>query len=124
MRVRSARRRRATLRGSGSLGSVGQPPRAMRRAVLQRSVRRATAVGGAALLVATTVAVLFASGVLPPRSDAAAAVERVVRAAAPSTVAVQALRQGGPVGGGTGWALHPRGGLIVPDPHRSGGGPA
>ncbi len=114
--------RAATVLGSATLGSVLQTPSAIQRAVLQRSVRRATAVGGAALLVATTVAVLFASGVLPPGSDAAAAVERVVRAAAPSTVAVQALRQGVPVESGTGWVLDGRGGLIVTNAHVIGGG--
>jgi S1-C subfamily serine protease len=115
--------RAATVLGSATLGSVIlQTPSAIQRAVLQRSVRRATAVGGAALLVATTVAVLFASGVLPPGSDAAAAVERVVRAAAPSTVAVQALRQGVPVESGTGWVLDGRAGLIVTNAHVIGGG--
>ena len=107
---------------------LGAVPRAVSqsgvyRLVVQRSVRRATILSGAAIALATLVAVLFATGVLPPDSgDATDAVQRAVRGAAPSTVLVEALQGERRAGSGTGWVLDAHEGLVVTNAHVVDGG--
>lgn len=110
-------------RGATALGSVrSHTPSAVQRLVLQRSIRRATALGAAAFVVVIALGALFATGVLPPGGGTEDAVERVVRAAAPGTVLVEAERGGARVRTGSGWVLDAGGGLIVTNAHVVNGG--
>ncbi|MBA3329637.1 MAG: FHA domain-containing protein, partial [Actinobacteria bacterium] len=88
--------------GSTVLGSLPRSltgESAVHRLVLQRSVRRATVLGIAAIVVAASIGVLFATNVLPPGSgQELTAVQRVVRQAAAGTVLVEAQRDGRRVG--------------------------
>lgn len=86
------------------------------RLVLKRS-RRAALLSAAAALAALTAAALFAAGVLPPGGGPDEAVQRVVRAATPSTVMIEGLAGGETVETGTGWVLDAREGLIVTNAH-------
>jgi S1-C subfamily serine protease len=99
---------------------LGDSPRtqsAIQRIVMQRSVRRATVLSGAAIFVAIIVGVLFAAGVLGGGSDSSNAAEKVVAAAAPATVMIEGTRAGqGPVSG-SGWVLDAAKGLIVTNAH-------
>ena len=94
---------------------------AIHRLVLQRSVRRATLLSAAAVVLAGMVVTLFATGVLSGGGDATEAVKRVIRQATPSTVLVEARRGDERAGGGTGWVLD-AGGLIVTNAHVIDGG--
>jgi S1-C subfamily serine protease len=85
-------------------------------------MRRATLLGGTAILIAAGATAVFASGVLGSHGGTDAAVERVVRAAAPSTLPVEALDHGVPVERGTGWVLDGGRGLIVTNAHVINGG--
>lgn len=93
---------------------------ALQRLVLQRSVRRATLLAGAAAAVAVVLAALVATGATGGRSNAA--IERVVDAAAPATVLVEARRDGRRTDAGTGWVLDAREGLVVTNAHVVNGG--
>ena len=94
----------------GSLVRRGQS--AVARALLQRSVRRATALGIAAVAIAAGGSLLFVSGVLERSST-----EEIVRAVAPSTVLIEARRDEEPAGNGSGWVLDAREGLVVTNAH-------
>nr|MDP9490912.1 trypsin-like peptidase domain-containing protein [Actinomycetota bacterium] len=110
-------------RGATVLGSVrSHTPSAVHRLVLQRSIRRATTLGAAALVVVIGLGALFATGVLPPGGGSEDAVERVVRAGAPGTVLVEAQRDGTRVKTGSGWVLDAGRGLIVTNAHVLNGG--
>ena len=112
--------------GSTVLGSLPRSltgESAVHRLVLQRSVRRATVLGIAAIVVAASIGVLFATNVLPPGSgQELTAVQRVVRHAAAGTVLVEAQRDGRRVGAGTGWVLDGAEGLVVTNAHVLNGG--
>jgi S1-C subfamily serine protease len=85
------------------------------RLVLRRS-RRATIASVAAMLAAIVTGGLFAAGVFSA-GGTDEAVQRVVRAAAPSTVMIEGLTDGRSVETGTGWVLDARAGLIVTNAH-------
>ena len=87
----------------------------MNRAITaQRSARRITIIGVAALTIALVVGVLFATGVIDTGEGSAA---EVVDAVQDSTVLVQAESSGQPAGNGSGWVLDARNGLIVTNAH-------
>jgi putative serine protease PepD len=87
----------------------------MNRAITaQRSARRITIIGVAALTVALIVGVLFATGVISTGEGSAA---EVVDAVQDSTVLVQAETSGQPAGNGSGWVLDAKNGLIVTNAH-------
>lgn len=102
--------------------SQHSPSRSMSRAMslmnraisAQRSARRITIIGVAALAVALVVGVLFATGVIDTGEGSAA---EVVDAVQDSTVLVQAERAGEPAGNGSGWVLDAKAGLIVTNAH-------
>jgi S1-C subfamily serine protease len=101
---------------------LGEAPRrqsqsAIQRIMLQRSVRRATLLSGAAIGLAVVIAVLFITGVLPPGGNGRDAVQRVVARATPSTVLVEGMRGAERAETGTGWVLDARHGLIVTNAH-------
>jgi putative serine protease PepD len=113
----------ATMLGSGIFGAARQTQSAVHRMLLQRSVRRATILGASGMVFALAVVVLFALGLFPfAGGREATAVQRVVQRAAPSTVFVEARRQGQRVESGTGWVLDARRGLIVTGAHVLNGG--
>jgi S1-C subfamily serine protease len=112
----------ATVLGSGVFGAARQAQSAVHRMVLQRSVRRATILGASGMVFVLGVVVLFALGLFPFAGREATAVQQVVQGAAPSTVFVEARRQGQRVESGTGWVLDARRGLIVTDAHVLNGG--
>jgi S1-C subfamily serine protease len=115
----------ATVLGSILSGVKGlESPSAAYRKLAERSMRRATVLGGSAILIAAGAAAVFATGVLGSHGGTDAAVERVVRAAAPSTFPVEALDRGVPVERGTGWVLDGQRGLIVTNAHVINGGTA
>ena len=101
-------------------GAPRQTQSAVQRLLLQRSVRRATLLSGAAVVLAGVLAALFATGVLPPGGDTEEAVQRVVKAAAPSTVLIEGGNERG--GTGTGWVLDAEVGLVVTNAHVVDGG--
>ena len=75
----------------------------MNRAIrAQRSARRITIIGVAALAIALVVGVLFATGVIETGEGSAA---EVVDSVQDSTVLVQAELSGQPAGNGSGWVL-------------------
>lgn len=104
---------RATVVGSRQ---ASRTQSSFQRLVLKRS-RRAALTSAAAALAALTAAGLFAAGVLPPGGGPDEAVQRVVRAAAPSTVMIESLAGGETVETGTGWVLDASDGLIVTNAH-------
>ena len=106
----------------GSLASAMQTPSAVHRLLVQRSLRRVTVLAIAAIATAVSAALLFATGVLPPGGDDRNAVQRVVQQVAPSTVFVEARRDGRRVGSGTGWVLDATEGLVVTNAHVVNGG--
>ncbi len=113
----------------GSATILGAVPRAISqsgvyRLVVQRSVRRATLLSGAAIALAVLVAVLFATGVLPPGESGPGgqAVQDVVKAAGPATVQVEALQGDRRAGNGTGWVLDAKEGLVITNAHVVDGG--
>jgi S1-C subfamily serine protease len=87
---------------------IGPRGSAVQRMILHRAVRRATVLSGAAVAAAVVIGVLVVTG----GDDRSAAVERAVRAVAPSTVFVEAG-----AGSGSGWVLDARRGLIVTNAH-------
>jgi len=100
--------------------AMGDSPRthsAVHRRLLQRSVRRAKLIAGAAIGAVALLAALLMSGILGGGEGTAEAVERVVKAAAASTVVIEAGEAGGPAESGTGWVLDSRAGLIVTNAH-------
>ena len=113
--------------GSGST-VIGKAPPArsqsrVHRLVVQRSVRRATILSGAAIAIVTLGGALFATGVLPPGDgDSTEAVQDVVRAAAPSTVLIEGRAGERRVGSGSGWVLDADDGLIATNSHVVDGG--
>ncbi len=114
---------------AGSSTILGAVPRTVSqsgvyRLVVQRSVRRATILSGTAIVLASLVAVLFATGVLPPGDGegGSQAVQGVVSGAAPSTVLVEALQGERRAGSGTGWVLDAANGLVVTNAHVVDGG--
>lgn len=106
----------------GSLASALQTPSAVHRLLVQRSLRRVTVLATAAIATAASAALLFATGVLPPGADDRSAVQRVVQRVAPSTVFVEARREGRRVSTGTGWVLDGPEGLVVTNAHVVNGG--
>jgi S1-C subfamily serine protease len=114
----------STVLGSAVFGRVLRPggESAVHRLLLERSVRRATVLGVAGLVAAVAAVALYATGVLRPGRGESAAVERVVRTAAPSTVLIEAQRSGIRSESGTGWVLDARRGLIVTNAHVVNGG--
>ena len=96
--------------GESSLVRRGQS--AVQRVMLQRSVRRATLLGAAAVAIAIGGSGLLASGVLERAST-----EELVRAAAPSTVLIDARRGEEQAGNGSGWVLDAQEGLVVTNAH-------
>jgi len=81
-----------------------------------------TVLATAAIATAAGAALLFATGVLPSGADDRSAVQRVVQRVAPSTVFVEARREGRRVGTGTGWVLDGPEGLVVTNAHVVNGG--
>ena len=94
----------------GSL--VRRSQSAVARVMLQRSVRRASALGAAAVTIALGGSGLVASGVLERSST-----EEIVRAVAPSTVLIDARRGEEQAGNGSGWVLDAKEGLVVTNAH-------
>ncbi len=115
--------RGVTIMGT-ALGSLGSPDgaSAVHRLLVERSLRRATLLGVAAIGIALGIGALFATGVLPPGGDSASAVQRVVQRAGPSTVLIESLRGGSRVGSGTGWVLDGKERLLVTNAHVVNGG--
>ena len=106
----------------GSLAGALQTPSAVHRRVVQRSLRRVTLLASAAIAVAASAALLFATGVLTPGDGDRRAVQQVVQRVAPSTVLIEARRDGRRVGGGSGWVLDGPKGLVVTNAHVINGG--
>ncbi len=103
---------------AASLMGDPRPTRsAVHRLRVQRSLRRATLLGGSAALGVALLAVLLFSGVLGGGDGTAKAVQKVVKAARPSTVVIDAGQAGGGAESGTGWVLDARKGLIVTNAH-------
>ena len=100
----------AAAAGGESLVRRGQS--AVARVMLQRSVRRATMLGAAAVAIAIGGSGLLASGALERYSD-----EEIVRAVAPSTVLIDARRGQEQAGNGSGWVLDAEEGLVVTNAH-------
>jgi len=92
-------------------------PSMLERVRLRRSVNRATALAGVALVAAVLVGLGFATGILGGGEDTGARVAAIVERAAPSTVLVQAQRGATRTGSGTGWVLDADEGLIVTSAH-------
>lgn len=111
------RARGSTVLGSGVLGGRST----VQRLLLERSVRRATRLGAGALALAVAAAGGIAL-VVTRGEDTSAAVARVVRAAEPSTVLVEAVVDGATAETGTGWVLDARRGLVVTNAHVLNGG--
>ncbi|HEX8082739.1 MAG TPA: trypsin-like peptidase domain-containing protein [Solirubrobacteraceae bacterium] len=90
----------------------------------QTTLQRAVRAGSRRLVVIATavaclagLAVLFATGTLPPGGDESAA-ERAVAQAGPGTVLVEAMGEdGGRSATGSGWVLDAREGLVVTNAH-------
>ena len=101
----------------GSLAASAQTPSAIHRMLVRRSLRRLTALALTALGMAAGATLLLASGVLSSGDAAQTAVQRVVQQVAPSTVLVEARRDGRRVGTGTGWVLDGAQGLVVTSAH-------
>lgn len=108
-----------TVAGSAFLGGAVHGQSAVFRLLVERSVRRATVLAVSAVGVALVVGgvALFA---LLTRGESA--VERVVAAAAPSTVFVEALQSGVRAESGSGWVLDGDRRLIVTNAHVVNGG--
>ena len=90
---------------------------AIHRLVVQRWVRRAMLFSGLSVVTAATIAVLVLTGALASGDSSAEAIQRVARAAQPSTVLIQAAAGGGAATSGSGWVLDARAGLIVTNAH-------
>ncbi len=113
----------ATVVGSivGALRSHSES--AIHRLLVQRSLRRVTVLAGAALTLTVAVGALVGIKILrSDDGDLSARVERVVRAAAPSTVLIEAQVGGVRVGSGTGWVLDGDERLVVTNAHVINGG--
>ena len=82
------------------------------RIMLQRSVRRATLLGAAAVAIAATVGALLATGAFEEEP-----LDAVVERVAPSTVLVEPRRGEERAGTGSGWVLDAKQGLIVTNAH-------
>lgn len=95
-----------------ALSLVQRGQSALHRVALQRSVRRATVVGAAALAVAASIAFMTATGVFERDRS-----EEVVRAVAPATVSIEARRGAERTGNGSGWVLDAAAGLVVTNAH-------
>ena len=106
--------------GSGASGDTvlgNAPPEshsALHRLLVQRSVRRATFLSAAAVAAAALLVLLLVTGVLNPGESTTETAEDVVKGAEPSTVLIEGRREGG---GGTGWVLDAREGLVVTNAH-------
>ena len=85
---------------------------AVQRALLQRSVRRATVLGAAAVVLAVGATALLATGALERDSS-----EEIVAKVTPSTVLIEARRGEEKAGTGSGWVLDAAAGLIVTNAH-------
>ena len=115
-----AGRGNSTVIGSRVFGAAQS---ALHRLRLQRSVRRATALGAVALVAVSTLGVLFAANVLPPGpAGDSEVVQAVVRTAARSVMLVEAQHQGRRVGTGTGWVLDGEKRLVATNAHVVNGG--
>lgn len=106
----------------GSLAGALKTPSAVHRLVVQRSLRRVTVLAIAAIATAAGAALVFATGALSPGGNDRGAVQRVVERVAPSTVFIEARRDGRRVGGGSGWVLDGAEGLVVTNAHVVNGG--
>ena len=112
-----------------TLGTMIRPPgykedaqrsdSAIQRLMLQKSVRRATILGGAAVALAALVIILAVAGVFGGGDPSPA---EVVRDVTPSTVLITTSLDDQPVSGGTGWVLDAEEGLIVTNSHVVSGG--
>ena len=96
----------------GRSSALSRSHSAIQRIMLQRSVRRATVLGAAAVAIASVVGVVLATGVLEREPT-----EEIVKRVAPSTVMIEALRGEEHAGNGSGWVLDAAGGLIVTNAH-------
>jgi S1-C subfamily serine protease len=94
-----------------------QTPSALHRLMVKRSLRRTKLASALAVGVATLLGVLLVTGVLGGGGGTEEAVQRLARAAGPSTVVVDAGAQGGGTESGTGWVLDAGRGLIVTNAH-------
>ena len=94
---------------------VSRTQSSFHRLVLRRS-RRATIASVAAMVAVIVTGGLFVAGVFSG-GGTDEAVQRVVRAAAPSTVMIEGLTGGRSVETGTGWVLDARAGLLVTNAH-------
>lgn len=103
------------------LQRLAQPSRSMvERLQLQKGLRRATLLAGAALATTAIVLVLAFTGILTGGRDSGSA--EVVAKVRPSTVRVMASVNGQPQSSGTGWALDAQGGMVVTNAHVVAGG--
>ena len=93
----------------------------IQRRILQRSVRRATVLGGVACVLAVGVAILFVTGALTLQSEDGGSdgftTPEIVEQVTPSTVLVVNDEGTGVVGRGSGWVLDADEGLIVTNAH-------
>jgi S1-C subfamily serine protease len=95
-------------------------PSTIQRIKLQRSLRRTTIVGIAAVISMIVVAVLLVTGAFSGNGTATA--EQVVAQVAPSTVLVVADDGNGTAERGSGWVWNASRGLIVTNAHVTAGG--
>ena len=102
----------AALAPAADASLVRRGQSAVARVMLQRSVRRATVLGVAAVVIAIGGSGLLASGVLER-----APTEEIVSAVAPSTVLIDARRGEEQAGNGSGWVLDAEEGLVVTNAH-------
>lgn len=119
----------AAAAAAGAGASAGTPPArtperpqsairrtqsAVQRAMLQRSVRRATYIAIGASVVALAAVVLLVTGAFEKSEPSG---REIVSAVKPSTVLVEAEAAGSTAGSGTGWVLDADDGLIVTNAH-------
>ena len=119
--VTTSRERPHAARDATVVGSAirSRTDSALQRLVLQRAVRRATLLASATAAGAVALAALVAVGAV---GGGAPAIERVVDAAAPATVLVEAARAGRRMDAGTGWVIDADEGLVVTNAHVVNGG--
>ena len=101
-------------RPSSPSRSMSRAMSMMNRAIaVQKSAKRITLIGIAALSIAIVVGVLFAFGVIGGGDDAS----EVVDAVEDSTVLIEPRLNGQPAGNGSGWVLDAGDGLVVTNAH-------